>query len=287
MGDPRVRPVLLLAAVLAVLVACLQSVAPAFAATGDDWRRTLNVVEKLRTAPPTKPVVLLFGGSAARECTHSDARWARQVAARGGPSVITRNLGSSNQSFAQNTYLVERLPQTPMLIFIGITYGRFTRPADGAFSTALEPVLSYRQHRYSDDFILSPERKRRLVREWLSRRYPAFKRNYVANLEELESLIQACLAGGHRPVLLDLPRNMPIIRHALDTPMLRWRRDCRRLASQYGLPWVNFVAAAKLANRDFYDVVHLVEPGRTKWQRQLSDQTVALLERYGIPAAPP
>ena len=47
------------------------------------------------------------------------------------------------------------------------------------------------------------------------------------------------------------------------------------------MPWVSFVSAAKLPNRDFYDLWHLVEPGRTVWQGLLSAKTAALLKAYG------
>jgi hypothetical protein len=35
-------------------------------------------------------------------------------------------------------------------------------------------------------------------------------------------------------------------------------------------------------NRDFFDLAHLVEPGRVKFQRLLSDKTVRLLGRYDM-----
>ena len=43
---------------------------------------------------------------------------------------------------------------------------------------------------------------------------------------------------------------------------------------------MSFVSAAKLPNRDFYDLWHLVEPGRTVWQGLLSAKTAALLKAY-------
>ena len=41
------------------------------------------------------------------------------------------------------------------------------------------------------------------------------------------------------------------------------------------------VSAAKLPNSSFYDLWHLVEPGRTTWQGLLSARTAALLKQYG------
>ena len=64
--------------------------------------------------------------------------------------------------------------------------------------------------------------------------------------------------------------------------MARFTTSCRALARKRGVPWVSFVSAARLPNADFYDLWHLVEPGRTVWQRLLSAKTVALLEEYGM-----
>jgi hypothetical protein len=46
-----------------------------------------------------------------------------------------------------------------------------------------------------------------------------------------------------------------------------------------------FVAAADLRDGDFYDLWHLVEPGRAKWQALLSARTATLLLRYGAGGA--
>jgi hypothetical protein len=278
---PRGLPVLLLLVAVGAFLS-LSWPAVASAAAGDDWRRAKLVCSNLRAKPPAKPVVLLFGGSAARECTHSDSRWAAQVKRRGGLDVLTYNLGSTNQSFDHNLFLVEQLPEAPIVVVIGITYGRFTAPSNPSFSTALEPTTSYTQHLYSKTRILSPSRKRQAVDTWLKNRYPVFKSQYAYNFGRLRELVQFCLDKGMHPVLLDLPRNMPIIKKRLDAPMLRWRADCKALAAEHGIPWVNFVGPAKLVNTDFYDLVHLVEPGRTKWQKLLSDRTIAELRRQGL-----
>jgi hypothetical protein len=79
-------------------------------------------------------------------------------------------------------------------------------------------------------------------------------------------------------VLFELPRNTAVIGSALSAPTARYRDKCRALAAQYNIPWVSFVKAAELP---FYDLWHLVEPGRTVWQGLLSAKTAALLERYG------
>ena len=62
----------------------------ASARSGDDWAHAQQVVAALKAKPPKVPVVYLLGGSAARECTISDASWAAQVKRLGwrkGPGI--------------------------------------------------------------------------------------------------------------------------------------------------------------------------------------------------------
>ena len=46
------------------------------------------------------------------------------------------------------------------------------------------------------------------------------------------------------------------------------RVKCRTLAARYKIPWRSFVATAHVPNTSFYDLWHLLKPGRT-WQRLL------------------
>ncbi len=245
----------------------------------------LQVVANIRADPPVIPLVFMLGGSAVRESTISDASWAADVERAGGPRLETYNLGSSNQSFAQDLKLVPYLPQVPLtIVYIGVNLGRFVWPPAN-FSIRLpapKPVpASYRQHHYSGAHILSVARKRALVTDWKAQRYSVFSRYYAYNLGVLEKLIKACLARGLHPVLLDEPRNTAIIGHALDKPVSKYHSSVEGLAKQYGIPFVDMVADAHLTNKDFFDLWHLVPPGRGKWQTLLSRETVQLLNAYG------
>jgi len=252
---------------------------------GGDWAHVLQVVANLKAQPPAAPVVCLLGGSAARESTIDDASWSTQVAKLGGPPVVAYNLGSRNRTLAQDVELVQALPKTQGIVYIGINVGRFTAPPSHPTLDLPEPTQSlppYRQHQYSQSKILSVARKKALLTAWLAKRYPEFKKNYASNLTTLEQLIVACKARGLRPVLLELPRDTAIVGHSLDAPVARYTSGCRALAKKHGVPWVSFVSAARLPNADFYDLWHLVEPGRTVWQRLLSANTVSLLKKYGM-----
>jgi hypothetical protein len=61
-----------------------------------------------------------------------------------------------------------------------------------------------------------------------------------------------------------------------------YKAGCEKVAATYHIPWLTFVASAGLANGDFFDIFHLVEPGRVKYQHLLSKKTVRLLDKYGL-----
>ena len=259
------------------------------AASGDaggagDWAHVLQVVANLKAQPPATPVVCLLGGSSARESTIDDADWSDQVKQLGGPSVAAYNLGSRNRTLAQDVALIRALPEMPGIVYIGVNVGLFTAPPSHPTLDLPQPTASlppYRQHQYSQSKVLSVAKKKALLREWLTKRYPVFKDNYSSNLKTLEQLLVACQDRGLSPVLLELPRNAAIVGRALDAPVARYTFGCRALAKKHDVPWVSFVSAARLPNADFYDLWHLVEPGRTVWQRLLSAKTVDLFKEYG------
>lgn len=262
---------------------------------GDDWRHMYAVLEALKADPPQRPLVLLLGGSAARECTHTDRRWRRQIAALGDTPVRAYDLGSASQSFSKKIWMVNELPDVPTLIFIGVNLGRYTA-APPATDAAVEglPATStavlaaslddYDQHRFHWPHIASDEKKRQLVGDWLRRRYPVFKERFSYNARKLRELVEACQARGFYPVLLNLPLNLRTVGHRLDKPRARYRRNCLAVRDRYGVPWVNYIAKIGLRSPDFADNWHLVEPGRTKWQKRLSIWTAHFIDLYDLGA---
>jgi len=255
-------------------------------ASKSDWKRVLAALASMQANVPTKPVVVLLGGSVARESTISDSSWRAQIVAKGGPETLAWNLASGNRTMAQNVAIVRKLPPgVHAIVYIGVNLGAFTSSQKTASITLPSPAptaVSLKQpHRYSQSQILSTAKKRALVKWWLTQRYPVYKANFRTSAGVLETLIKVCRSRGYKPVLFEMPRNTAIIRSSLNTPVARYRDKCRRLAKKYGIPWVSLVSAARLPNRDFYDLWHLVEPGRKVWQNLLSAKTAALLEKYG------
>ena len=257
-------------------------------ASGGDWTRVLNALGYMQAVTPTQPVVVLLGGSAARESTISDASWRDEIVADGGPAVLAWNLGSRNRTMAQNVAIVRALPKgAEAIVYIGVNLGSFTSAQKTATITLPSPLPTaepdpQQPHQYSTATgVLSTARKKALVQGWLADRYPVFKRNFATSAGVLETLIKVCKTRGYKPVLFELPRDTAVIGSSLKTPTTRFRDKCRALAAKYQIPWVSQVSAARLPNADFYDLWHLVEPGRKVWQRLLSARTAALLEQYG------
>lgn len=256
--------------------------------SGSDRSRVLAALAYMQANASTEPVIVLLGGSAARESTVSDKSWRSQIVDKGGPATLAWNMGSSNRTMAQNVAIVKALPQgAQAIVFVGINLGAFTSPQKKASITLPSPapasVSLLQPHSYGVDTtgILSTAKKRAMLQNWLSVRYPVFKRNFSNGAAVLETLIKTCQTRGYKPVLFELPRNMQIIGSSLNAPTTRFRNKCKSLAAKYKIPWVSQVSAAKLPNKDFYDLWHLVEPGRTVWQNLLSAKAAALLAKYG------
>ncbi|NLE22350.1 MAG: hypothetical protein GX624_06190, partial [Actinobacteria bacterium] len=154
---------------------------------GKDWQHCVQVIANLRAEPPTVPLVVLLGGSAARECTVLDDHWERQIERRSGYVVDAYNLGSKHRSYAQDLAFVNLLPKNvPTIVYIGVNLGRFCLPVRPAAIKLPKPkpLPRYTQHVYSKKRIQSRSQKRYYVSYWLSRRYPEFRANYRRELAQ-------------------------------------------------------------------------------------------------------
>jgi hypothetical protein len=302
--SPRRRAGRIRAALLAVLAAALlacgglalaasgtSSATPSHSAAtrslpaGADWAHALQVVSWLQSNPPSKPLVLMLGSSIVRESVTSDAAWAAQIQRGGGPAVAAYDLGSTNQSFAQDLKLVKFLPQSGAIVYVGVDVVRFVADPSSPGVTLpapSKPPASWNPHKYSSAHVLTLAAKRAKVSDWMTRRYAVFLKNYAYNLGQLKALIVACQAQGLHPVLLDTPRNTAVLGSAWNKPVKKYQASCTALAKQYGIPFVQLVSKARFVNTDFYDLYHAVQPGRAKWQALLSTQTVKLLSQYQL-----
>ncbi len=275
-----------LAVLLAALCAALFAASPAAALyrPGDDWRHVEAVIASLNRRPPSEPVVVLLGGSAARECLTTEPAWRAQIAAYGGGRVRAFNLGSSSQSYKNDLKIVRALPAVPTLVLIGLNLGRYTSipPKTVAAAPVARAGSVYDSHRFHVGDQLSDATKRGLVGQWMRVKYPRFTSRYAGNAATLRELIALCLEQGYYPVLVELPLNRRVVGHALDAPRGRYRVGCRAAARAAGVPYADFSGGIGLTSSDFVDLAHLVEPGRAKYQGRLSRLVVAKLRQYGM-----
>jgi hypothetical protein len=274
-------------ALLATAVLAAAVPAAAFEHRGDDWAHAKSVVRRLAAHPPDGPVVYLLGGSSARECTVTDADWRAQIEGAGVPRVRVFNLGSAGQTYAQDMWLMGKVPDVPTLVLIGVNVGRYT-PRLRAVSTgeiaragSLTAGRTYDQHAYHWQ-VRSWQSKRLLVDTWLRERYPLFRERYAQHAGKLEQLVAACWERGFHPVLLELPLDLIIVGAAWDAARSTYAAGCREVAATHHIPYVDLVPDAGLVSSDFYDLTHLIEPGRVKWQALLSRLVVKRLGQYHL-----
>ena len=176
-------------------------------------------------------------------------------------------------------------PALPTIVLIGLNVGRYTSipPGNAAAATrAARAGAVYDSHRFHVGDQLADAAKRALVGQWLRVKYPRFRSRYAGNAATLRDLVAACQEKGFYPVLVELPLNLRVVGHAWDAPRGLYREGCRAAARDAGVPYEDFVARAGLTSGDFVDLAHLVEPGRVKYQRQLSRVVVARLRQYGL-----
>ena len=177
----------------------------------------------------------------------------------------------------------------PTIVYIGINLGRFCLPTGSASVTLPRPrpLPRYPQHVYQRNNIQSWSTKEYYVSYWLSARYPEFRANFSSELAMLEKIVRTAKSRHLRVALVDLPRDLPVIGSAFSGPVSRYQAGCAALARRHHIPWLHFNGAARYVDRDFFDIFHLVEPGREKYQSILSDKTIRLLKKYGMPKPEP
>ncbi len=274
---------LLSALVLGVL---LLQPAPSTAAPkfkkGSDWRHVAQVAAYMSGRSPKRPLVYLLGGSAARECIISEQSWRKQIVARGGPQTFAFGLGAAGQTYDDNIRLVRMLPDAPSIVIIGVNVGRYTGTGTHKLPQVKPRIANYYPHRFHRNRILSDQRKRAMVTDWLRRRHPVFKTRFARNDAKLDELVALCLERGFHPVILNLPVNQRTVGRRMDVPRRRYRVACQQICREHDIEWVNWLPKIPLVSRDFMDNWHLVEPGRAKWQLRLSNLTVKMLRQHGM-----
>ena len=136
----------------------------------------------------------------------------------------------------------------------------------------------YRQHQYTVSKNHSAAQKERMVAKWNAERYPLFRRNLAYNLAMLEQLVALCEQRGVRAVIVELPLNEDVVKGRFDEAVAKYREPVQELARERGVPYLDFNRELAIPSADFYDLSHLVEPGRVLWQKRLAEELVTLLD---------
>ncbi len=237
-------------------------------------------------SPPRPAAVYLLGGSSARECITSNRSLAQQVTELYGSTVTVQDLAASERTYADDLRLLDRLPSKRTFVLIGVSVGRYTQvpgpstsplPRSKRVKVAVGRSPDGPRHRYTEAEVLSQKRKAELVTHWVTERYPFFQQNYARNARGLETLVRRCVRLGLHPVLLELPLNAEVVKQAFAKPRARYTSQCRRLAEQFEIPYWQCVDDLPLPSTDFYDLMHLVEPGRRAWEGLLTTKLVDML----------
>jgi hypothetical protein len=256
-----------------------------------DWKHIDLVFSYLTAKEPRLPVVYLLGGSTARECTIADRSWQQEIRSRGGPRVLSFNLGACNESFDDNIGMVRHLPNVPTILLIGINLNRYIRDPEEPYvpptadpSLTVRQVEKYHQHYFQSGDEGTDAAKLHLIDSWLSERRTLFDQNFAYNSRRLANLVALCRQRGFGVVLLEMPLNLHTVAHRLDEQRRRCREDCTAIGRRFSVPYVDFNADVSLSNHDFADNYHLLPSGRAKWQRRLSLLTAHWLSVYRIPS---
>ena len=243
-----------------------------------DWGHVAQVASWLRYSPPRRRAVYLIGGSATRESVTSESGWAAQLSRLTGKPAATFVCATSCQTFVEDALIVKDLPKDRGTVLLSVGTSRFImlhKPASlPQGSIRRTPPAPWYEHHYDTRTSLPYKEKRRLVAAWVSVSYPVFLEHYPDRLTELAAAIDACQARGLRVALLDMPLNMAVVGHDFDDALATYQKACEDLAAQKGIRYLSFVSGAGLTGTDFFDLQHLLPPGRVKWQRRLSRELV-------------
>jgi hypothetical protein len=248
--------------------------APFARGLASDWGHVEQVTGWLRYSPPRRRVVYLLGGSATRESVTSESGWAAQLSRLTGKPTTAFVCATSCQTFVEDALIAKSLPKDRGTVLLSVGTSRFIMLHEPAslpqYSIRRTPPLPWYQHHYAARTSLPYKDKRRLVATWVDVSYPLSQERCQDRLAELAAAIDACQARGLRVALLNMPLNLAVVGHAFDDALATYKKGCQDLADEQGIQYLDFVSSVRLTGTDYFDLQHLLPPGRARWQRRLS-----------------
>jgi len=139
------------------------------------------------------------------------------------------------------------------------------------------PRSGYDQHLYSVDNIVSDEGKRKKVAEWLRDKQPQMHERFDYHLGILDLALKRARELGLEAGLLEQPLNRSVVNEDYLEIDHEVTRRIRALAESRGAALVAPHPTPAIPSSGFYDLTHLVEPGRDVFEQALADSVVGLI----------
>ena len=232
-----------------------------------NFGETMAVADNVPTA---KPAWVLIGINPGR-FTEPPAANEQQIVGR---DFLLKS--AHLQQYVSSTYGAYRYSRT---ILPGVFSYLTSKAQQDGFKAlrGAEPQRPYVSHKYTIAEVRTAAQKEAMVRLWLAKRYPVFRQNLQFNLALVRQILISCRQRGVHAVLLELPQNSEAVRGRFGTAVNAYQVPLHKLAAEFGVPYLDFNAAAAVPSGDFFDLSHLVEPGRVIWQRRLAQELAALM----------
>lgn len=143
------------------------------------------------------------------------------------------------------------------------------------------PRREYVQHRYSmTNRRSSPEKKRKALNSWLTKRAVSMDDNIDLNFSLLRQLLKAARMKRLPVVIVEQTLDHESIGVALDSVQRKYKARLKQLARENLVTYFDFESTLELSKQDFGDLAHLsAAPGRRKFMVALSRHLAGVVPR--------
>jgi hypothetical protein len=235
--------------------------------SNQDFAETLAIVDNV----PDSPTWVIVGVGPGR-FTASPAHSEQEVVGIGLLMTSSRLQRYVAEEYGHYTSAATILPG--IFTYLGGVVG-------DRFSSSGAARHEYEASKYTLERSYTPAQKDSMVATWFERAYPRFRANVAYNLAMLEQVVACAQERGLNVVLVELPLNREAVRGRFDQVLAMYQGPVRAMARERHVPYLDLEREHALPSSDFHDLVHLVEPGRARWQRRLAGELVALMARDG------
>ncbi len=233
--------------------------------SNQDFAQTLAIVDNV----PDTPTWVIIGIGPGR-FTASPARSEQEVAGIGLPLPSRRLKRYMAEQYGRYTSGRTILPG--ILTYLGGVVG-------SDLSSSGPARHEYDPFKYTLERSYTPAQKDSMVATWFERAYPRFCANVDYNLAMLEQVVACAQERGLHVVLVELPLNQEALGGRFDDILATYQPPVRAMARERHVPYLDLERENALPSSDFHDLMHLVEPGRARWQGRLATELVALMAR--------